>query len=748
MIEALKRIHTALAGRYTVERELGRGAMAIVYLAEDIKHGRKVAVKVLGHDVAAAIGRDRFLREIRITAQLNHPHILPLIDSGEAGEFLYYVIPVVEGESLRDRLARERQLSIGEALRITRQTASALAYAHSQAIVHRDIKPGNILFHHGETLLADFGIAVSAPGRGHDQLTVTGVSLGTPMYMSPEQITGDRIADARSDIYSLGCVLYEMLAGEPPHYAATMATLLAKRLREPVPSIKRLREDVPDSVDAALQRALAPVPADRFATVTEFAESLTAPVHTGRHTGSKSIAVLPFVNLSSDPDNEYFSDGVTEDVLTRVSKIETLHVISRTSAMRYKRSTKSVGEIAGELGVSTVLEGSVRRVGDRVRVTAQLIDAASDRHLWANSFDRVLTDVFAIQSEIAERIAEALGATLTPAERLRIARRPTDDIEAYNLYLLGRHVWDRLTEDDVEKSISFFERAIQRDPKYALAHYGLGIAWMMLALGYWSRRPRETYPIARRALIRALELDPEMAEAHTSLALITSWFDFDWSGAGRMLQRALDLDPNSSQVHDGYGVWLTAHGRHQEAAAHYEQACRLDPLSGLFLSNAALGAYRAREYDRAIAWFDREIALDPHLPVGRALSALVHVQRGDTAKARAESMRAREFIGTHYPATNALYAYVCAACGDSAEALELLGELDARRATENIWLFVVAMAYARLGDVDTAFARLEEAVDQRGGWIAWVAVEPALDPLRADPRFAPLVRSVGLEPGP
>ncbi len=371
------RLRAALAGRYAIERELGRGGMATVYLADDVKHRRVVAVKVLRPELAASLGPERFLREVEIAARLNHPHILALYDSGEADGFLFYVMPHIKGESLRVKLERERQLPVEEALAITRHVASALSHAHAHHVIHRDIKPENILLHEGEAMVADFGIALAVNAAADRRVTHTGFAVGTPEYMSPEQGTGDRTLDARSDVYSLACVLYEMLAGEPPYTGPTAQALIAKVMVDPVPAVRRLRPTVPPGVDQALRKALAKAPADRFASMAAFTDALSAPAAPR----PPSVAVLPFRNLSADPENEYFADGITEDVIAHLSKVRALKVISRASVMPFKHREQSLKEIAARLEAATLLDGSVRRAGDRVRLVAQLVDAETGRNL-------------------------------------------------------------------------------------------------------------------------------------------------------------------------------------------------------------------------------------------------------------------------------------------------------------------------------------------------------------------------------
>ena len=482
--DQLARLGTALAGRYAIERELGRGGMATVYLADDLKHRRKVAIKVLRPELTEVLGPERFDREIQIVAGLNHPHILPLYDSGTAGTresgegaLLWFTMPYVRGETLRQKVSRERQLPIDQAIAIVRQVASALDHAHAHGLIHRDIKPENILLHEGEAMVSDFGIALDSGEAGKrgggegGRLTGTGIMLGTPAYMSPEQASGERTLDARSDVYSLACVLYELLAGEPPYTGPTAQAVIVKRFTDAIPRVRRLRATVSPAMEQAIMKALATAPADRFPSAAAFIEALMAPA--GEQARSPSVAVLPFRNLSADPDNEFFADGITEDVIAQLSKIRSLKVISRTSVMQFKNREQSLREIGATLQVATLLEGSVRRAGDRVWIVAQLIDAEADQHLWAETYDRRLTDIFAIQTDVALQIASALEAELSPDERKRIHRKPTSDVRAYQLYLQGRQCYSRYTGESIQKGIEYFRKAIAVYPDYALANTGL-----------------------------------------------------------------------------------------------------------------------------------------------------------------------------------------------------------------------------------------------------------------------------------
>ncbi len=437
------RLADALADRYRITRELGEGGMATVYLAQDLKHDRQVAIKVLKPELAAVLGAERFLQEIKTTAQLQHPHILPLFDSGKADGFLYYVMPFVEGETLRDKLVRERQLGVEDALTIVRAVSGALDFAHQRGVIHRDIKPENILLQDGVALVADFGIAVAVTTAGGDRLTQTGLSLGTPAYMSPEQAVGERELDARSDVYALGCLTYELLAGDPPFVASSAAAVIARHVTDNAPPITTVRRNLSAAVAAAVAKALNKAPADRPASAGAFAALLTTKAPAGAEE-PVTLVVLPFVNRSPDPENEFFSDGLTEEVIADLSKIGALRVISRNSAMALKGTNKDTPTIARELGVSHLVTGSVRRAGNALRVTAELVEARSDAPLWSEKFSGTMDDVFAIQEEIARKIVAALKMTLTERESRQVAERPIENPVAYDCYLRARqdmYVW-------------------------------------------------------------------------------------------------------------------------------------------------------------------------------------------------------------------------------------------------------------------------------------------------------------------
>ena len=638
-------LRVALADRYALDRELGRGGMAVVYLARDRRHDRTVAIKVLREEIAAALGAERFLREIQIAAKLHHPHILPLYDSGAAGDLLYYVMPYVEGESLRQRLDRETQLPLDDALAITRQVAGALAYAHSHDVVHRDIKPENILLESGEAVVADFGIARAITAAGGEKLTQTGIAIGTPLYMSPEQASGGGAIDGRSDQYSLACVLYEMLAGHPPFFGGTAQAILARHTMDPVPPLRTARATVPAAVEQTLGRAFAKSPADRYATALQFAEelgdsghSVVPPASGGsrrvraalavgvalavlgvglavrrpwRHASTAaatapayaaSVAVLPFETIGGGPQDEYFSDGMTDEIITQLAQIRDLKVISRTSVVALKSSHLTLSRIADTLGVDHVLEGSARRAGGRVRVNAQLIAAKTDAHLWARTYERDLKDVFRVQEEIAADVSRALLASVQGLRPLGAASR-TAQPAAYDAYLRGTYWRQPRTRDGLLRAMQAFEQALAFDSAYAPAYAGLSSSLSLFINFQHPGGPEPVAALARAIVLadRAIALDPGLAEGYTARGFAyVNGAAVSTDTALRDFARAVALRPNSGEAHAFAAGVMSDAGRDEDALAEAQTATDLDPLAPGFhvaLSSAALAA---RSYDVAL----------------------------------------------------------------------------------------------------------------------------------------------------
>jgi len=744
------RLKAALAQRYRIERELGEGGMATVYLAHDLKYDREVAVKVLRPDLAADVGPSRFLREIQIAARLHHPHILPLYDSDQVGELVYYVMPYIEGETLRERLQRERQLPVAEALQIAREVADALSYAHSCNVIHRDIKPANILLDRGHALVMDFGIA-RAIGGGE---ALTQQIIGTPAYMSPEQVDGSPHIDGRSDIYNLGCVLFEMLVGEPPFRGSTITGVIANRLSAPTPSPRAFRELVPEAVDAAVRKAMAVLPADRFSTAAQLAEALSTPATVDIAVGAaqamaldlaaaKSVAVLPFENMSADPENEYFSDGITDDIIALLSKVSALKVISRTSSMQYKKTTKKIATIAEELRVGAILEGTVRRAGQRVRIVVHLIEPVTEKHLWGETFDRQLTDIFEVQSEVAQHITGALSLALSPEEKERVEKKATENFDAYNLYLLGRFHANKWSEEEVLKGVECFEEAIAKDPGYAVAYAGLADAYELLSIGLSAKPPLEYLKQAKSMALKALEMDDSLAEAHTSLAYARWLADLDWVTAEREFRRALELKLSYVPAHQWYAEYLAAMGRHDEALAEIRRAQQLDPLA--VPVNRAVGwvLYYSRQFDQAIEELHKALAMDPGFLGARLVLWWAQVARGACDDAIADIHKELERPGSS-TVKKLMLGYACAVAGRRAEATKILRELDARLASEDRLALLSAFLLAALDDRDRAFQQLQRAYEQRDPGLMFLKVAPWADPIRSDPRYGALVEKLGL----
>jgi serine/threonine-protein kinase len=752
--DPIARLRIALKGRYEIQRELGQGAFAVVYLARDTRHERSVALKILNADPTSETGELRFVREIRVLAGLQHPNILPLHDSGHVEELLYYVMPFVAGETLRARMSRERQLQHDALVSIAREAADALAYAHAQGIIHRDIKPENVLLSAGHAIVADFGIARAIDLAGVRQLTRTGNgSPGTPAYMSPEQLLSDREIDGRTDIYSLGCVLYEMLTGKPPFFGKDG---FVRRFTEPPPVPSAVRKDTPPWLDAIVVRALARNPDERFSTAAELVRALAgtyvsdpAYVSNPRSTPAAvreiqlpSIAVMPFANMSADPENEYFSDGITEEILNALASISTLKVASRTSAFALKGRSLGIGEIGRELNVNTILEGSVRRSGSRVRITAQLINVADGYHLWSERYDREVEDVFAIQDEIARTIAAHLKLKLTRAQDEALGHRQTENLEAYEFYLRGKHCSYRWNIPGMtQKAIGYFEAALGKDPEYAFAYHGIADVYSILGL-YAFLPPSAVLDKAVAAAARAVELAPNLPEAHTSLGFV-QLLTWDWSAAESSLNTAIQLNPRYSQAHNFRAWLLSTSGRQAEADSAARVGRDLDPFSPAANGISALVHYHGRKFDDAIAASERALERDATSALSLLCISMANAAKGSHRKA---ILHAEQGVNLS-PEVNFLRGIlgaVYAMAGEEQAARGVLSDLKERSAKSYVAPLIVSWIYCHLGETDSAFEWLTRAYDERACSLSFGLRAPLYDVIREDPRFADLLGKLRL----
>ena len=768
--------------RFAIERELGRGGMATVYLARDRKHDRLVAVKVLRPEIASLLGPERFLREIRTAANLQHPHILSLHDSGEADGVLYYVMPYVEGESLRDRLQREPQLPLAEASRIAREVAEALDYAHARGIVHRDIKPENILLSGGHALLMDFGIARAISTAGANSLTESGLAIGTPAYMPPEQASGDQSLDGRADVYALGCVLYEMLAGHPPFWGTTQQEILRRHALDQVPPVRTARPELPEAVEHLVRRALAKTPADRFDTAASFrvaCEDLMSPASAKRGakmgrialaglavlligfalvrvagprsgaTGppgaelARSVAVMPFRNLGGNPENESFSDGLSEEIATKLGRIGGIAMRAPRSAFSFKGGRYTLREVGQKLDVEYLIDGSAQLDAGRVRVRAQLVRARQDSTIWSDEYDRPAGDVFAIQDEIARAIAGELRVHLTGAADQPLAPRAPVDPAAHELYLKGRYFFERRDSASLRSAQRYFEAAIAKDTNYALAYAGLSDALSHHSVFGFSA-PRASFPRAAQYARKALALDSTLAEVHGSLGFIALFYDWDWIKAAREFETAQRLAPNYSSARLWRAWLLIANDSLDAAVAEGRRALQLDPLSLVVNIRLVSFLFYARRYPEALEQARRTEELDSTFFQLRFERARVLSWMGQCQEALLQlSIPRRDQAGPLQGIRGSTYAR----CGDRAAATQEVEQLRSQnRAGGYATHYGIAVILAALGEEDAALTELERSFDDREWALFTIRRDPAFTTLRSHPRFLRLVQRIEFPP--
>ena len=753
-------------GRYRIIERLGEGGMGVVFRAEDPRLERDVALKVLKQDALDdEDSKRRFRLEARALSRLLHPNIATLFDFDSDRGVDFLVLEFVPGESLA-RTLTNGPLPETRARAIALDVTEGLQSAHEKGIVHRDLKPGNIVITpRGHAKVLDFGLARVMPGAASltQSATIGGASalVGTVPYMSPEQVRDDRV-DARSDLYALGALLFEMTTGKRPFSGDDVLSLLYQIAHEPAPLLRVVRPGLSVGLEALVARCLEKAPLRRFSDAGALLRALRgessddvpgSPARTafsvggtpesGPGTGIRSLVVLPFENRSGDPAQEFFADGMTDALITDLSQIEALRVISRTSAMRFKGTHPPLSEIARELRVDAVVEGSALRVGDRVRITVQLVDVASDRNLWAKSYERDLTDILTLQSEVAHAIADEIRIQVTPDERARLRSKRTVNPAAHVACLQGLFLWNRYTGESVKEAIRRFEEALAIDPNYAAAYAGLADSYIMLA-NHHILPPREGYSLGRRAAERGLSIDESLAELHTSLGWIHRLFDWDWPAAERECLRSVQLNPGYAFGRSRYALLLSGMGRHDEAIAEAERALELDPLN--LLTHTVVGdtLFYARRFDRSVAAYRKGLELDPtfgaaHTDLARSLE-----QVGRAEEAVEEFVRGTAGPdGLPRPSSGLAILYARAGRRDDARAT--LEAVKALAQKEFVSPYGIASYYAVTGDNDCALDWLEKAYSERDGTLVWLKVHPRLDGLRGEPRFRELLARLRLD---
>ncbi len=759
-------------GHYEILSPIGAGGMGEVFLAEDTKLDRKVALKILPGEFAGDSDRmGRFVREAKSASALNHPNIITIHEINKYENAHFIAMEFIDGEMLRDRLLKN-ELPIEEALEIAVQTVSALAVAHEAGITHRDIKPENIMIRRdGLVKLLDFGIAKlccqDEPELDPEGETVVlfntkaGSILGTAAYMSPEQARGKDI-DFRTDIWSFGCVLFEMLTRRQPFQGETMTDVLANIIYQEPVSIFTHRRDAPNELAGIITKTLSKDRAERYQTAKELVDDLkklqtqmlvnAVLVQTQdiRISGENqptsvlnSIAVLPFYNMGSGEHNDYFSEGLTEEIIMNLSKLKMLRVVARGSAMRYVIEGKSHKQAADELGVQYLLEGSVRRQGKDLRITAQLIDTVNDSYLWSETYRGTLEDIFEIQEKVATEIVSALEIRLSPDEKQNLKKRYTENTEAYQLYLQGRFFWNKRSEEGMKTAIKYFEMAIKKDEQYALAWAGIADSYSLL--GEFGNIPRkELYPKAEAAVNRALEIDDQLAEAHTSLASLLMLKKWDWATAEKEFKIALELNPNYATTHHWFSNWFLGMGRLKEALRMIRRAAELDPVSQAIQKDVGLVLYYDRQYDGAIEMANKTLELDPNYSAAYRLLSLAYDGKQMFDKAIAANQSWGKLTGNQIETELAL-AYLHAVSGNRDEARQIVDAIEQEKAKFANYYRGLALVYAALGDDDMTFKLLEKSYKMREESLLNLKVDPKLERLHPDSRFIALLRKIGVE---
>ncbi len=770
---------------YKILEKIGQGGMGVVYMAEDARLKRSVALKflppqLLGSDTEKA----RFIHEARAAAALDHPNICTVYEIDEVDGQTFIVMAYVDGVSLRKKI-EDRPLALDDAVSYATQIGSGLQEAHTRDVIHRDIKSANVVISSKDhAVIMDFGLAKL---KGQTRVTREGTTVGTVAYMSPEQARGEDV-DRRSDVWSLGVVLYEMLTGRLPFKGEHEAAVVYAILNEDSEPVTALRSGVPMDLERIVNKAMSKDPQDRYQSMDDMLVDLKSvqkglqpatfqrrhgparwPAIFGyaagaiavaaivfalyswmasrRHTAESpvipdrtAVAVLPLDNLSNDPGQEYFADGMTEALILQLAQIGALKVISRTSVMQYKDTAEPLKDIARALNVGAIVEGSVLLAGERVRITAQLIDAATDEHLWAASFDRDLSDVFAIHSEVARAVADEVRAELTSQEATRLEHTQSVDPAAYESYLKGRYYWNRRTEADIEKSIEYFQKAIEIDAGYAEAYAGAAASYLVMPT-HASVRHHETYPRARELAEKALELNPDLAEAHAVLGGIATEYDWNWDMAEKRYQRAIVLNPNDATAHQWYAEYLHKMGRFDEAMEEIKTARRLDPLSLIIGTVYAMIAYNAEGFEEAKLEFERVLKQDPNFQIAWSLLSIACATEGQYDEAVTAQLTYLELFGITQDNIDALRGSY-ASGGFEAFCRTQIDLLRIRAQTAYVTPQLFASTFALLNEPDSAFHYIEIAYRNR--LLSFINIWPPFRRLKSDPRYADILQRMNI----
>jgi serine/threonine protein kinase/tetratricopeptide (TPR) repeat protein len=729
---------------YKIIDKIGEGGMSVVYKAQDTTLGRFVALKFPSEQILVdEAKKTRFFREAKAAAALDHPNICILHEIGQAQGKTFISMAYIDGQSLYEKI-KSGPLNLDEAVDIAIQAAQGLYEAHEKGIVHRDIKTGNIMVTtKGDVKIMDFGIAKLESSTTETRLTSHGAIMGTVDYMSPEQARGEPV-DYRTDVWSLGVVMYEMLTGVLPFKGGTAQAVIHAILYEEPEKLRNLRREIPPPLEQTVLTSMQKEPANRHENLGVLISRLRAIrrdylTSSTPYKKSPSIAVLPFTDMSPEKDQEYFGDGIAEELINALTHVGDLHVIARTSAFAYKGKSVTVAEIGRDLNVETILEGSVRKAGNRLRITAQLVDTTSGHHLWSQRYDRQMDDVFAIQDDITSAIVDELKPKLLGQEKAKLAKRQTVEFPAYQLYLKGRFFWNKRGAQNLEKAIEYFDKAIQDDPGYAAAYAGLASSYMLIPI-YSSVPPAEYARKARDNTSKALKIDDSLAEAHAAMGFIKVWYERDWDGADTHFKRAYELNPGYAFAHHWYSESFYFRGRFEEAVKEMERAFELDPVSAVIHRDLATTYFFAGRLDRAIEFCTKALEIDPAMFLAHYHIGLVYLAKSMYEEALEEFQKENQLRPDTPGVSNALIVFTYMQMGEKDLARKFLDQtVEMSKRTYVVPTFLASLYFA-IGDKDKGFEFLNKAHEQQDCWIVTIKLGPVFETVRSDPRYIAMLK--------